>query len=142
VWGGNIFNYTKWFTDFYSSFPGGAISKRVLNSWTPTHTNTNVPIFETRSDDSYNKQVNSYYVENGSYFRCRNIQLGYTFAKGSLKKAGIQDLRLYVQTVNLFTITKYDGLDPGISGLDNNFGVDYGTYPMVKQFIVGANITF
>jgi TonB-linked SusC/RagA family outer membrane protein len=142
VWGGDIFNYTKWFTDFYSSFPGAAISTRVLNSWTPTHTNTSVPIFQNLSDDSYNKQINSYYIENGSYFRCRNIQLAYTFTKGSLKKVGIQDLRLYVQAVNLFTITKYDGLDPAVSGLDNNFGVDYGTYPMVKQWIIGANVTF
>lgn len=142
VWGGNIVNYTKWFTDFYSSFPGGAISTRVLNSWTPTHTNTNVPIFENRSNASYNLYANSYYVENGSYFRCRNIQLGYTFPKGMLSKGGINGLRVYVQAVNLFTVTKYDGLDPAISGIDNNFGVDYGTYPFVRQYIVGANVTF
>ncbi|TAM95470.1 MAG: SusC/RagA family TonB-linked outer membrane protein [Chitinophagaceae bacterium] len=142
VWGGNIFNYTKWYTDFYSNFPGQAISTRVLKSWTPTNTNTNVPIFQDRSDASYNQVVNSYYIENGSYFRCRNLQFGYTFPKGTLTKAGINNLRVYVQAVNLFTITKYDGLDPAISGLDNNFGVDYGTYPFVRQYIVGANISF
>jgi hypothetical protein len=101
-----------------------------------------VPIFENRSNASYNLYANSYYVENGSYFRCRNIQLGYTFPKGMLSKGGINGLRVYVQAVNLFTVTKYDGLDPAISGIDNNFGVDYGTYPFVRQYIVGANVTF
>ncbi len=142
VWGQQLINYTKWYTDFYASFPGGAISKRVLNSWTPQNTNTNIPIFEDRAVFSNNQTFNSYYMENGSYFRARNIQLAYTFKKGLLQKAGIQNLRVYIQGVNLFTITKYDGLDPAISGLDNNFGIDYGTYPFVKQFVVGANFTF
>lgn len=142
VWGGNIVDYSKWFTDFYSSFPGNAISTRVLDSWTPQHTNTKVPIFEDVSTASTNLYANSYYLENGSYFRCRNIQLAYTFNKGALLKAGIQNLKVYVQTINPFTITKYDGLDPAISGVDGNMGVDYGTYPMVKQLLVGANITF
>jgi hypothetical protein len=47
-----------------------------------------------------------------------------------------------VQAINLFTVTKYDGLDPAISGIDGNMGVDYGSYPFVKQFLVGANVTF
>jgi hypothetical protein len=142
VWGGNLINYTKWFTDFYSSFPGQAISARVLDSWTPTHTHTKVPIFEDVSTASTNLYANSYYMESASYFRCRNIQLGYTFPTGVLQKAGIQNLRLYVQGVNLFTITKYDGLDPAINGVDGNMGVDYGSYPFVRQYLIGANITF
>ena len=142
VSGGQLVNYTKWFTDFYSSFPGNAISTRVLNSWTPDNTHTNIPIFEDVSTASTNLYQNSYYMESGSYFRCRNAQLAYTFTQGSLTKAGIQNLRIYVQAINPFTVTKYDGLDPAISGLDGNMGVDYGTYPMVKQMIVGANITF
>jgi TonB-linked SusC/RagA family outer membrane protein len=142
VWGGNLINYTKWYTDFYSSFPGQAISTRVFNSWTPQHTNTNIPIFEDVSTASTNLYANSYYMENASYFRCRNIQLGYTFPKGLLQRGGIENLRIYVQAINLFTVTKYDGLDPAISGIDGNMGVDYGSYPFVKQFLVGANVTF
>lgn len=142
VWGGNIFDYSRWYTDFYSSFPGQAISSRVLKSWTPTNTKTNVPIFQDRAGFSYNQVPNSYYVQNGSYLRLRNVQIGYTFNKGSLAKAGITNLRLYIQAINLFTITKYDELDPAVGGIDGNMGVDYGTYPFVKQFIVGANISF
>lgn len=142
VQGGNIFNYTKWFTDFFPSFPGGAISSRVLNSWTPTNTNTKVPIFEDVSSASTNLYANSYYVEPASYFRCRNIQLGYTVRKGSLLKAGIESLRFYVQAINPFTITKYDGLDPALDGINGNFGVDYGNYPFVKQYILGLNVGF
>lgn len=142
VWGGDVINYTKWYTDFYSSFPGAAVSTRVLNSWTPEHTNTNIPIFEDVSTASTNLYANSYYMENASYFRCRNIQLAYTLPTGLLQNAGISDLKVYVQAINLFTITKYDGLDPAVSGEDGNMGVDYGTYPFVKQFLIGANITF
>lgn len=142
VWGGDLINYTKWYTDFYPSFPGQAISTRVLDSWTPDNTNTKVPIFEDRGSASTNQYANSYYMEDASYFRCRNAELAYTFSKGALQKAGIENLRLYVQAINLFTLTKYDGLDPAISGLDDNFGVDYGNYPFVRQFLIGANVTF
>lgn len=141
--GNDIFDYTRWFTDFYPSFPGGALNARILKSWTPENTNTNVPVFEDRGTFSTNQAVNSYYVQNGSYFRCRNIQLSYTFNKGgALQKAGIENLRLYAQVVNPFTITKYEGLDPELSGNDTNFGVDYGNYPTVKQLIFGLNVNF
>lgn len=140
--GNDIFDYTRWFTDFYPSFSGGAVSARILDSWTPTHTNTNVPIFEDRSNFSTNGTTNSYYVQKGSYFRCRNIELGYTFNKGSLTRIGVENLRVFVQTINPFTITKYSGLDPEISGTDTNFGVDYGNYPTVKQLVFGINVVF
>lgn len=142
VWGAQILNYTKWYTDFYASFPGGAISTRVLDSWTPENKNTDIPIYEDRAAFSTNQEVNSYYMENGSYLRLQNLQLGYTFEDGVLSNVGIENLHVYIQGINLFTITKYDGLDPSVSGLDETFGVDYGTYPFVRQFIVGANITF
>ncbi|HVB03026.1 MAG TPA: TonB-dependent receptor [Chitinophagaceae bacterium] len=146
--GNQIYNYTKWWTDFYSSFPGAAVGADVLKSWTPSNTNTTVPIFENRSNLSTNGVNNSYYIENGSYLRLRTLELGYTFKKGALSKAGIDHLRLYVQAINLFTITKYSGLDPMISGItggstyDTNFGVDYGNYPTVRQFMGGIDLGF
>jgi hypothetical protein len=148
VHGNDIFNYTKWFTDFYNSFPGDAVSTRILNSWTPQNSKTNIPVFTQRSTVSTNQVANSYYVEKGSYLRCRNIQLGYTFAKGSLSKVGIENLRVYLQVLNPFTITKYDGLDPALPS-DNDgsvdagkFGADFGNYPFVKQLIFGLNLSF
>jgi len=143
VQGADIFNYTKWYTDFYNSFPGAAIGTRVRDSWTPQHTNTNIPIFTTRNVLGTNSVVNSYYVEDGSYLRCRNIQLSYTFGAGKLAKVGIENLRIYAQAVNPFTVTKYTGLDPAVGGGGiTNFGGDYGNYPMVKQVIFGIHLNF
>ena len=59
-----------------------------------------------------------------------------------LSKINIKSLRVYVQAVNLFTVTKYSGLDPEIGGDDRAFGSDAGNYPLVKQFLFGLNVSF
>lgn len=141
--GNKIFNVSKWFTDFYPSFAGAAISERVKNSWTPSNTGATIPIFETASNFSTNTQSNSFYVENGSYVRFQNITLGYNIPSSVLSKAHIQRLRVYASTNNIFTITKYQGLDPGVGGnADTNFGIDVGNYPLTKGWTVGLNLGF
>lgn len=141
--GGDIVNYTRWFTDFYSTFQGSALSERALyNSWTPDNPGATTPILEDASNFSTSGVANSYYMEDGSYFRARNVQLGYNLPDGVLERYGIEKLKVYVQATNLFTITDYSGLDPAVSGVDTNFGVDYGNYPFVKQFLVGVNLAF
>ena len=137
--GGKIYNFSKWYIDFYPSFTGQAVSARVLDSWTPQHTNTNQPIFENTSNFSTNTQSNSFYVENGSYLRMQNLTIGYTLPSTT----HIQRLRLFAQTTNLFTITKYKGLDPGVGGTaDTNFGIDIGNYPITRGFNAGIGLTF
>ncbi len=140
VSGGEVLNFTKWFTDFYPSFAGIGKSKRVLDSWTPTHTNTSVPIFENVSNSSTQGDLNSYYVEKGSYFRMRSIKLGYNLPANVLRRVKLDKLRFFVQATNLFTITNYTGTDPQVSGVDTNFGVDVGNYPTNKQLIFGFNL--
>jgi len=142
VQGAKVINYTRWFTDFFPSFPGQAISDRVLDSWTPQNKGASTPVFEDVSNFSTNTQPNSYYMENGAYIRARNVQLSYTLPNYVTKRAGIERLKVYVQATNLFTITDYDGLDPAVSGVDTNFGVDYGNYPLTRQFILGLSATF
>jgi TonB-linked SusC/RagA family outer membrane protein len=142
VQGAKVINYTRWFTDFYPSFPGQAINADVKNSWTPQNTGAKIPIFEDVSNFSTNTQPNSYYMESGSYIRARNVQLSYTLPAFTSKTIGMEKLKVYVQTTNLFTITKYKGLDPGVSGVDTNFGVDYGNYPLTRQIILGVNAIF
>lgn len=149
VQGNQIWNNVKWWTDFYGSFPGGANSKTALyDSWTPTHTNAKVAIQEAGSYFSTQSVPNSYFVENGSYLRCKNMQLGYSFNFASLKKAGISRLRAYVQAANLFTITKYSGIDPEISTNSGNanattdFGIDEGAYANPRQYLFGVQIVF
>jgi TonB-linked SusC/RagA family outer membrane protein len=149
VSGNDIWNNVKWWTDFFGSFPGGANSKTALyDSWTPTHQNAKAPIQEAGSYFSTQSVPNSYFVESGSYLRCKNMQLGYTFNFASLKKAGISRLRAYVQAANLFTITKYSGIDPEISTNGGNanattdFGIDEGAYANPRQYLFGVQVVF
>ncbi|PRY39306.1 TonB-linked SusC/RagA family outer membrane protein [Spirosoma oryzae] len=138
--GGQIFNYSKWYTDFYPSFTGAAVNARVLDSWLPSHTNTSVPIYESTSNFSTNTQANSYYVENGSYARLQYLTLGYTFPSVILNKVNFNRLRVYVSATNLFTITKYSGLDPSVGGsADTSFGIDVGNYPITRAYNVGVS---
>ncbi len=133
--GNDIWNNVRWWTDFYSSFQGAKSHTALYNSWTPQNMNAKAPIQETTSSFSTNSVPNSYYVEDGSYLRARQIQLGYTLPSEALERYGITRLRLYVQAVNPFTITSYSGLDPEIAGDATSFGIDEGAYPNQKQFL-------
>ena len=110
--------------------------------WTPTNTNARLPIVENSSNESNQAVFNSSLIEDGSYMRLKTIVLGYTIPKSKISKAGIDKIRFYVQAANLFTITKYRGLDPEFVGGDTRFGIDYGNYPNQKQFLFGVNVTF
>ncbi|UFH56565.1 TonB-dependent receptor [Spirosoma sp. KNUC1025] len=141
--GNQIFNNQRWFTDFYQSFTGGAVSARVKDSWLPTHTNTTIPIYESASNFSTQTQTISYYVENGSYARMQYLTLGYTFPAVVLNKINLNRLRLSLSATNLFTITKYTGLDPAVGGsADTNFGIDIGNYPIQRGYNVGLSFGF
>jgi len=142
VQGREIFNYTKWWTDFSGGFPGGRSKRALYESWLPdgSRPGAKTPIQETSNGFSSGSTVNSYYVEDGSYLRLRNLQIGYTF---HMKGQKISNFRIYLQGTNLFTSTKYSGLDPEIVVNDDRAqGIDIGAYPVVSQFVFGANIKF
>jgi TonB-linked SusC/RagA family outer membrane protein len=138
--GNDIFNYNKWWTDFWPSFQGQKSTRLLNESWTATNTGAVVPKASNKSNFSTNTQSNSYYLEDGSFLRLKNLQIGYKLPQSLLNKANIKSLRVYVQGINLLTMTKYSGLDPELGGSDTNFGVDSGNYPSVKQFIFGINL--
>lgn len=152
VYGNDIWNNVKWWTDFYASFPGSASSKTALyDSWTFTNHNAKAPIQDAinGSNGSTNTVPNSYFVEKGSYLRAKNITLGYTFGTATLSKVGISKVRAYMQAANLFTVTKYTGVDPEISVNTMNgqnsatdFGIDQGSYANPRQYLLGLQITF
>jgi TonB-linked SusC/RagA family outer membrane protein len=148
VAGKDAFNFTKWWTDFTpGDFPGGRSKRALYDSWLPdgSRPNAKTPIQEVSSGNGFSssKQVNSYYVENASYFKLRNVQLGYTLPSTIMNKAKISSIRIYVQATNLFTITKYTGLDPDVISTDDRAGsIDVGAFPTVRQFLVGANVKF
>jgi len=140
--GKEIMNYVKWWTDFFPSFQGAKSKALLYDSWTSTKTNAKTPIAENISNFSNNNAVNSYYLEDGSYFRMKNLTIGYSLPASLLNKVKIDRLRLYIQATNLFTITKYSGLDPELIGADDSYGVDEGILPTVRQFLFGLNVNF
>ncbi|MGV3601333.1 MAG: SusC/RagA family TonB-linked outer membrane protein [Dyadobacter fermentans] len=140
--GAEIVNTIRSYTHFYAGYIGNK-SNALLNAWTPENTNTTVPKIETGASLSTSGALNSYFIEDGSYLRLRSLILGYTIKPGILQKIKVSKLRLYAQAANLFTITKYSGLDPELGGSSSSFGVDYGNYPNNQQnFLFGVNLSF
>ncbi len=141
--GNEIFNYNKWWLDFWPSFQGQKSTDLLNNSWTPDNPGATTPKASNKSNFSTNTQSTSYYVEDGSFFRLRNLQIGYSLPQSVVQSIGLNRVRLYVQGVNLFTITNYSGLDPDVnSGGDTAFGVDLGNNPLVKQYLFGLQVGF
>jgi len=144
VAGKQNYNWTKWFLDFNSNF-GGSSKDALYKSWLPdgSRPDATIPMQTSTTTFSTAGVVNSFFVENASYFRLRNVQLGYTFNSKLLTKASIRTARIYLQATNLFTITKYSGLDPEVvTNLEGASGIDLGSYPTVRQLSFGANINF
>ena len=146
--GNDIFNQTKYFTDFPDFFKGGIRREVALNSWTPTNTGATIPMLRTTGNFGTDLSGNgtSYFVSKGSYLRNKQIQLGYTVPGKVLSRFGIERLRIYVQAANMFTITKYNGFDPELQSSDINgnvgFGIDQGNFPHTPAYLVGVNLNF
>jgi len=138
--GNDILNQNKWWLDFWQSFQGQRSNELLTNSWTPDNTGADLPKASNKSNFSTNNEFNTYYIEDGSFFRLKNLQIGYNFGRvGNV----FDNLRVYVQGTNLFTITGYSGLDPELYQPNETvFGIDQGNLPVAKQFIVGVNIGF
>ena len=140
--GADAIHYTRYFTDFFPSFQGAKSKDLLYNSFSPTNKGARTPIAENVSNFSNNGVPNSYYLENASYLRLKNLTIGYTLPYKLSNRVKIDKLRIYAQGANLFTKTKYTGLDPEIIGGQDNFGIDAGPYPTVKQFLFGLNVNF
>lgn len=142
--GNEIFNLTKTYTHFAGFYPTTNLSKDLLNAWTPENTNTNIPKIESVSTFSTAAVPNSFFIENGSFLKLRSISLGYNVAPELTQKIRIANLRLFAQMENLFTLTKYSGLDPEIiGGSTSALGLDRGAYPNnEKGFIFGLSVNF
>jgi TonB-linked SusC/RagA family outer membrane protein len=148
TYGQKLFNFVKYFTHF-NAFQRSR-SKDFLYESYGVAKNPTLPKLD--GGDNYSSQRNSYYVEDGSFTRLRNLQVGYSLDANSLKKLGLGRLRVYLQAQNLFTITKYSGLDPDVtisnitegynSQRDLSIGVDNGRYPLPRTVLVGVNLEF
>jgi TonB-linked SusC/RagA family outer membrane protein len=148
--GNEIYDVTKEFIVF-RLFSTNVRQDRLTDSWSPNNTpeqnaSAKWPIID--ENDQFSSQYNDLYVSDGSYFRFRNLQIGYNFPSTNL----YSNLRLYVQGQNIFTITGYDNLDPSLPSQDTSNaagntsdqtnGIDRGTYPSNRIFSIGLNATF
>ena len=111
------------------------------NRWTPQNTSGTVPRAGAQNMDKY--QFSDAMVYDGSFFKIKQIQLGYSFPKKWLRKAFIQNLRLYVSLDDFVTFTKYPGFDPEAATNDTRgMGIDKGSYPGSKKVVFGLNLEF
>jgi len=141
--GNDAYNYQKIFTDFPTFF-GSNQNVRVLDAWTPDNTDATLPAL-SQSITNAETQPNSYFVEDASFLRLKNLQVGYTFNDDITSSIGLDMLRLYVQGTNLFTITDYTGLDPEVISNDNlSLGIDgpNPVFPLAQIITVGINTKF
>ncbi|MCZ4245499.1 SusC/RagA family TonB-linked outer membrane protein [Pedobacter punctiformis] len=117
-----------------------------LNYWTPTNTNTNVP--QPRFNEGNGTSPSSRYIQDGSYFRVKSVVFGYSIPKSFANKYKLQNLRLYVSALNLFTITGYKGYDPEVNtpggsttqSANIQLGHDFYTPPQARTITFGVNI--
>lgn len=142
--GNEIFNQSKWFTDFFGTFEGSAKGVRAKDSWTPALGDKALaPIWESVSNLSTSGAANSWYVEDGSFLRIQRVALSYDFAKNVTDKLNLTQLSLGLAANNIYTITGYSGLDPMVGGgADTNFGIDVGNYPVTPSYMFNITLGF
>ena len=112
-----------------------------LGRWTGEGTSNSFP--RVSNGATPNGLFSDFYVEDGSFIRLQNVQLGYTFSDKVLEDSKISKLRLYISASNLLTLTEYKGYDPtASSGAPLGGGIDQGFYPSAKTFLLGINLKF
>jgi len=131
---------------FYRPF--NVTERYFLNHWTGDGSTNTSPRASWNASGN-NTQISTRFLEDGSYTRLKNIQFGYTVPKGVVGKYGLSNIRIYFSGTNLFTWSKYSGMDPEMSVSNNSVkdgdkanGIDWGTYPAAKSYNVGVNISF
>ncbi len=145
VEGQDIYNASRFELENQATFKNQSVT--VLDRWTPDNTNTTIPraVF---GDPNGNGRASNRWVEDGSFIKLRELTLAYSFPKRIIEALKMTNLRIYVQGRNLYTWTDYTGYDPEVSRTENNrvdvlsSNIDYGTYPQVKTYIAGLNVTF
>ncbi len=137
VAGVDVFNGYK-FTTYNASLTGYNLDNRVLGAWSPSNTDSDIPRISTKDDNKNFGTTSSYYLEDASYLRMKNITLGYTLDASIMNTiAKGASLRIYLSAENIFTITKYSGLDPEVGGK----GLDVAKYPLSRTITAGLSLS-
>ncbi len=139
--GNEIVNSLVVWTESSQGFNNSLTSR--MGRWNADNEASNIPRM-TLNDANENTRFSDRYVQDGSYVRLKNIQLGYSLPTSLLEKVGLQKVRVYVAADNLLTITNYEGFDPELGAWNNNpfsTGVDVATIPQARTFRGGISIT-
>ena len=136
--GNDMFSYTLMELETLRGYNNS--TTRALNRWTPTNTDTDVPV----ASSARGYHSSSRWVYDGSYVRLKNIALGYSLPKSWITPLGLSHVKLYVSGQNLLTLTKYRGYDPEVNynGSNISAGFDYGSYPSAKSYTFGLKVIF
>ena len=114
-----------------------------LERWTGPGTSNDLPRFTWNDSNGNWSKISDLYVEDGSYLRVKNVQLGYNLPFDILEKVSMRQARIYLSAENLFTFTGYSGFDPEIgSASPFSVGVDRGVYPQARSYRLGVTFTF
>ncbi len=135
--GNQVYNYTKQNTDFFE--PNFNVGRRILDAWSPENPDSEIPAPQLTATNN-ERRPSSYFVEDASFLRLRNVRLGYTLPPAFLGKTNIN---IYGEVQNALTITNYSGIDPEVphaGGNVNVFGVDRGFYPLPTTFLLGLTV--
>jgi TonB-linked SusC/RagA family outer membrane protein len=134
VQGLNAYNNIKFRTDFAGLAAGENWGQRTLDAWTPTNTGSTIPAVSLINNNAENRS-STYFIENASYMKLRNLQLGYSLPNTLVEKVKLQGIRVYVQAQNVFTIKskEYTAPDPEVTNYQ---------YPIPRIFTTGLNVTF
>ena len=145
-WNGSLGNDIADYTALYYESPyffNGNRSTVVLDSWTPTNTNTDLPALSETTLNNEFTSANSFFVRDGSYVRLRSLQIGYTLSDTLASKIGAKSARVYYNGRNLLTLTDFRGLDPEVPrGGALDIGVYNRQYPTYKMSSIGINVKF
>lgn len=136
--GNEIFNGTRRHDLTSSNFPA-----RFLNRWTGEGSTNEIPRIIASDPNGNFSKISDFYIEDGSFLRLKDLQVGYTLPQQALDFMGLTKFRIYVAAQNLLTITDYNGFDPEIgarSALD--IGIDRGIYPQPRSYRLGVNVIF
>lgn len=142
VYGNDIYNFTR---RNYESLngPNNNISKDALDYWTESNSDATYP--RPTIGQTTNNLLSTRWVEDGSFFRIRDVTLGFTLPAQVRERLQLGTLRVYAQAQNLFVFTNYRGYDPEINVYENRgsmIGADYASYPRARTFLLGLNLTF
>ena len=139
--GFDVVNSMKHLTDFFSY--GNAFNNRgasTLSAWTPTNTGATVPAVSV-VDNNNESRFSTYYIEDGSFFKMKYIKIGYDVPVSFCSKLSMNSINIFAQLENVFTITKYKGLDPELGSSTYGARIDNGPYPRSRTFSMGLNVS-